>query len=108
MKKTISFILFFLAIGGVICDAQSQDKAKYQILFSNVMTISKEKLVLTPLKKGGEPVTVVITKDTKFFADDGRTEIKINQVKKGDELTVKCLNKQPLEAVRIRKGFYVE
>ena len=108
MKKSVVLIALLFVSFGVSAVAQSQNKPKYQVLFSNVMSLSKEKLVLTPMKKGGDPVAVVITKDTKFFADDGRTEIAQEQFKKGDEVTATCVNEQPLRAVRVRKGFHME
>jgi hypothetical protein len=105
-KSAVVGLLVFAALGvGAAANAQG---AKYKILMSNVMFLSSEKLVLSPLKKGGEPVTVKIAKDTKFYDDDGRTEIPWNRLKKGDEVTVTCLNEPTLPAVKVRKGFHVE
>lgn len=80
---------------------------KYIILFGHIMSISKETLVLAA-DKGKQPTQVTITKDTKFYDDDGRSEIAWHSLKEGDKVTVTCLNEPTMPAAKVRKGHYME
>jgi hypothetical protein len=70
-----------------------------------VESITASQLLLGSGRKG-DTVPIIVTKETRFYAEDGVTVIELNSFKVGDKVTVVGPDELTIQASKIRKGFH--
>ena len=92
----------------IIPDAQVTPRTKENTFRFRgfVESITASQLLLSSGAKGDTALPIIITKETRFYAEDGTTVTELNSFKVGDKVTVVGPDEIKVEASKIRKGFH--